>query len=181
MRGKVSAIFILALAFPVYAANVKRVKNTDVVAPSSTYLYYADACAAHYPKVPKELVHSVIWVESGWHARAVATKNKNPNLNGQGLMQLLPSTAATYGVSDVFSPAQNICAGTHYLSDLLNSFSDMRLAVAAYYAGGRRLERKGTKYSNQDVIRYVEAVRAHYEKEIEKEGEESYAVTSAGR
>lgn len=169
------------LAIPVCGAAVTAVKPPKVIDPPPEYIYYADACASHYSNVPKELVYAVIWVESGWKARVVSTKNKNPKLDGRGLMQLLPSTAAKYGVLDMFSPAQNICAGTHYLSDLLHRFSDMRLAVAAYYVGEGRIERAGKKYSNQDVIHYVEAVRARYEKEIENEKEETYAVTFAGR
>lgn len=171
----------LILVAPAYAAGTRQAKVARSYTPPAEYLYYADACAAHYPNVPRELVHAVIWVESGWRARVVATKNKNKNLDGRGLMQLLPATAAHYGVTNIFSPAENVCAGTHYLSDLINQFSDMRLAVAAYYAGSYHVGRKGKKYSNRDVIRYVEAVRARYEKEIDKECEESYAVTSAGR
>jgi soluble lytic murein transglycosylase-like protein len=170
---------VLCIVLPVQAYQQNHNKKTRAMVPPAEYLYYADACAAHYPNVPKELVRAVIWVESGWQARVVAKKNKDNTKNGRGMMQLLPSTAARYGVLDPFSPAQNVCGGTHYLSDLLDQFSDMRLAVAAYYAGGDRLKRKGMSYSNQDVIRYVEAVRARYLKEIE--GEESYAVAPISR
>src|SRR5438309_10524161 len=71
----------------------------------------ADHYAAVY-QVPRELVHSIIEVESGWHPRAVSSKG------AVGLMQLMPDTAATFGVTNRFEIDQNIRGGVAYLARL---------------------------------------------------------------
>lgn len=75
------------------------------------------------------LIHAVIAAESGYDPEAVS------KAGAVGLMQLMPATAARYGVKDRRDPAQNIRAGTHYLSDLLKRFKSLSLALAAYNAG----------------------------------------------
>jgi len=84
--------------------------------------------AAH--QLSAQLVHSVIQVESNYDPYAISPKG------ALGLMQLIPSTARRFGVSDVFNPKENIEAGVTYLQYLLNLFGgDYRLALAAYNAG----------------------------------------------
>ena len=124
---------------------------------------YADAYADHYG-VPRALVRAIITQESGWNRLALSSKG------AAGLMQLLPDTAAEYGVKDLFSVTDNLRGGVHYLADLLNEFhGEMRLAVAAYYCGTKHLELKGLSYANPDVVAYVEAVRHRYLRELRTE------------
>ena len=90
---------------------------------------WADHYAAVY-QVPRELVHSIIEVESGWHPRAVSNKG------AVGLMQLMPATAVTFGVTNRFEIDQNIRGGVAYLARLLKLFDgDLRLVAAAYLTG----------------------------------------------
>ena len=76
-----------------------------------------------------DLVRAVIQTESGFRADAQS------GAGAQGLMQLMPSTAKSLGVTDAFDPQQNIEAGTKYLSNLVQRFGDLRLALAAYNTG----------------------------------------------
>ena len=92
------------------------------------------------------LVDSVIQVESNYNPFAVSPKG------AQGLMQLMPSTAQRFGVTDSFDPKQNIEAGVRYLKFLQDTFQDDRLAIAAYNAG----EKAVAKY--KDVPPYPETV-----------------------
>ena len=132
-------------------------------APKSEAVYYANAYGEHYG-VPRALVRAIITQESGWNRLALSSKG------AAGLMQLMPDTAAEYGVKDPFSVTDNLRGGVHYLADLLNQFhGEMRLAVAAYFCGTKHLELKGLSYGNPDVVAYVESVRLRYLRELRTE------------
>ena len=94
-------------------------------------VYYADAYAAHY-QIPRELIHAIITQESGWNPGAISPKG------AMGLMQLMPATAAEYGVQNPFGISENLSGGVRYLADLMQQFhGDFRLVLAAYYRGSR--------------------------------------------
>jgi soluble lytic murein transglycosylase-like protein len=94
----------------------------------------ADHAARH--ALDPDLVRAVIRVESGWNQRAVSRKG------AMGLMQLMPATAAEYGVADPFNPTENIRAGVAYLRRLIDRFDGrMELALAAYNAGPGAVEK----------------------------------------
>ena len=122
--------------------------------------YYADAYAHHY-QVPTALVHAVIAQESAWQPAAVSNKG------AIGLMQLMPGTAQRFGAGNPFDKRENIGGGVRYLRSLLDRFhGDLRLAIAAYYAGENNVCRRGLAYSNSDVVAYVEQVRRRYLNEL---------------
>jgi soluble lytic murein transglycosylase-like protein len=82
-----------------------------------------------------DFVNSVIKAESNFYPHAVSPKG------AQGLMQLMPETAALLGVSDPFDPRANVEAGTTYLNQLLNLYGDDPIrALAAYNAGPQRVQ-----------------------------------------
>jgi hypothetical protein len=82
-----------------------------------------------------DLVNSVIHAESGFNAHAVSRKG------AQGLMQLMPQTAAKLGVEDAFDPSANVDGGSRYLRELIERYHfDLVKALAAYNAGPERVE-----------------------------------------
>jgi soluble lytic murein transglycosylase-like protein len=112
--------------------------------------------AAEKHGVDEGLITWVIAVESNFNPRAVSRKR------AQGLMQLLPATAAIYSVANIFDPAQNIDAGTCYLKDLLARYrGDLRLALAAYNAGPEMVERYGGVPPFPETQKYVRVITGH--------------------
>jgi soluble lytic murein transglycosylase-like protein len=103
-----------------------------------------------------DLLHAVVSVESGFNARAVSPKG------ARGLMQLMPATAARFGVADPLDPRQNLIGGARYLRLLIDRFSgDIPLALAAYNAGEGAVERHGTQIPPYaETQRYVPLVLA---------------------
>ncbi len=86
--------------------------------------------------IDADLLASVVKAESGGHVRAVS------HVGAQGLMQLMPKTAAEMGVHDAFRPEENIAGGTAYLDRLLLRYHDnVALALAAYNAGPEAVDR----------------------------------------
>jgi len=74
-----------------------------------------------------------------------------------GIMQVMPETAASYGVSadQLLDPAINIDVGTHYLSDLLHDLGDPYLALGAYYCGPSGIKEKGLREDCDEYVRYI--------------------------
>jgi hypothetical protein len=163
MRFGMIAVACLVFMIQSVSAAPSKTRKGKQRELSAAVIYYSDACADHWG-VPRELMRAIMIQESGGNPKAVSTKN------AQGLMQLLPSTAERYGVSDSFSPGDNACGAAHYLSDLMHEFGDLREVVAAYYCGEHRIEHKGLGYSNPGVTAYVKSVRALYVQELTKEG-----------
>lgn len=115
--------------------------------------------AAQAASLDPSLVHAVIHVESRYRARAISPKG------AVGLMQVLPDTAARYGLREaIYVPKGNIKAGTLYLRDLMMMFDNrLELALAAYNAGEGAVK----KYAGQippypETRHYVKAVMAQY-------------------
>jgi soluble lytic murein transglycosylase-like protein len=114
------------------------------------------ANARRYNLAP-ELLHAVIRAESAYDHTAVSSAG------AQGLMQLMPGTAARYGVKDSFNPADNVRGGAAYLRDLLDMFDqDLRLALAGYNAGENAVIKHGRRIPPYDETQnYVRIVLRH--------------------
>ena len=109
--------------------------------------------------VPEGLVHAVLMAESAGDPSAISTAG------AQGLMQLMPGTAAGLGVTDAYDPAQNVAGGTNYIKGLLQRFNgDVRLAVAAYNAGPGAVEKYGGVPPYAETQNYVQNVLSSYAK-----------------
>lgn len=84
----------------------------------------------------------------------------------QGLMQLMPGTAARYGVTNPYDVAQNIKGGTRYLKDLLQMFNGrVDLALAGYNAGEGAVMKFGNSIPPYAETRnYVRLILKRYTK-----------------
>ncbi len=136
-------------------------------------MWWADYFAAMY-RVPPQLVHAIIEIESGWQARAVSHRG------AAGLMQLTPATAVTFGVTNRFEIRQNIQGGVAYLAHLTRLFDgDLRLVTAAYIAGENRILPAGLRYSNPEVFAYVSKVAQLYGKKQRRRVQSEIAARKA--
>jgi soluble lytic murein transglycosylase-like protein len=96
----------------------------------------AVASAAAQTAIEPALLHAVIRVESNYNTKALSPRG------AQGLMQLMPSTARRFNVTNPYDPAQNVLAGAQYLRELHVLFNgNMPLILAAYNAGPRAVSK----------------------------------------
>lgn len=102
------------------------------------------------------LIASVIKVESGFNPKA------GSGAGARGLMQLMPATAQGLGVTDVFDPAQNINAGSKYLSQQIKAFGSIELGLAAYNAGPGNVRKYGGIPPFNETQSYVKKVMYYY-------------------
>ena len=103
------------------------------------------------------LLRAVIKAESDFVPMAVS------KVGAMGLMQLMPETAHALEVQDPFNPEQNVAGGAKYLRQLIDRFGgDLLLALAAYNAGERVVERYGGLPPFKETQRYVAKVFRYY-------------------
>ena len=104
------------------------------------------------------LIYCVIRQESGFRAGATSP------VGAMGLMQLMPGTAARYGVTNPYDPAQSIMGGTRYLANLLRLFGGrVDLALAGYNAGEGAVMKYGRRVPPYAETRnYVRTIGARY-------------------
>ena len=114
-----------------------------------------EAAARH--GVDPALIAAVIRVESGFRPDAVSPRG------AQGVMQVMPDTAALLGFASGAEPQTNIDIGTRYLAHLLDQFGgDVELALAAYNAGPGAVRRWGTVPPFRETRAFVRRVSAAY-------------------
>ena len=115
-------------------------------------------------QIPFELIKAIIKVESDFNPYAVSPAG------AVGLMQLIPETAKKMGVSNIWSPAENIYGGVKYFRRLLDLFNwDYSKALAAYNAGSLTVLRAGGVPDIPETKNYVRKVFYYYRYYIARE------------
>jgi hypothetical protein len=162
------------------------------LALASVYSYTDAGGVTHFSNVPTDAryqlliateeaaqpsavaAHSVDWLARSAQyegiirgaAKAATIPHAVSKKGAVGLMQLRPETARRYGVTDIYDPEQNVRAGARYLSDLIARFgSNVELALAAYNAGEKAVERYGRHIPPfPETLNYVPSVLRVYQK-----------------
>ncbi len=103
--------------------------------------------------VSADLLKAIGKAESNFDAKAVS------RCGAQGIMQLMPATAASLGVTDAFDAEQNIMGGAKYISQLLDKYDgNSSLALAAYNAGSNNVAKYGGIPPFKETQNYVKKV-----------------------
>lgn len=114
------------------------------------YLDMAKAAAQRHG-IPQSLFLRLVQQESGWNPKALSHKG------AIGLAQLMPDTAALLGV-DPHDPYQNLDGGARYLAQQYRTFNSWRLALAAYNAGPKAVEKYGGVPPFDETTNYVKII-----------------------
>ncbi|MEN9849801.1 MAG: hypothetical protein RL368_2541 [Pseudomonadota bacterium] len=142
--------------------NLKRFappKNTAALSTRKQSYQLSVQQVAQRWGIDPALLDAVIAVESGYNPQALSPKG------AQGLMQLMPGTAARYGVTDRSDPLANLEGGARYLRDLLLMFKgDVTLALAGYNAGENAVIKAGNRIpayaeTQEYVVKVLEKYR----------------------
>jgi soluble lytic murein transglycosylase len=139
--------------------RVPRAPNPTRIKPTAPARYDYDPLigeAAQAHRLPPALVKAVIAAESDFDPRAVS------RAGAQGLMQLMPTTAANLGVADPLEPTQNVHGGVSYLRSLLDRYGDLTRALAAYNAGPEAVDYYGGVPPYRETRAYVDRVLTYY-------------------
>lgn len=121
--------------------------------PKASYVQQHIQQAASRYGVSNALLDAVAWQESRYNHRALSSAG------AIGVMQLMPATARSLGVSDPKDVAQNVAGGAAYLRQQLERFgNNVPLALAAYNAGPGAVLRHGGIPPYQETQNYVRQI-----------------------
>jgi soluble lytic murein transglycosylase-like protein len=133
VRAHWGMLSLLLVPFAVLVLKATTPEAPPIGAPVEV-VAQLDALAAK-EGVDPQLLRSMVWVESGFNARAKSTKGAT------GLLQVMPETAQAFGAKDLNDPTQVMAAGAKYLRFLLDRYhGDVQKAVAAYNCGEKALD-----------------------------------------
>jgi len=147
----------------------KRLPSVSGRKAEHLYHMFIIQTASHY-QIDPALIKAIIMAESGYNTKAISKKG------AKGLMQLMPETAQSLGVEDIFNPHQNITGGVRYFKQMVKRFNgDVKLALAAYNAGSRNVRNyngippfKATRTYIKKVFMYYQIYKNQMEEKMDR-------------
>lgn len=140
------------------AHSVKQTTASDF----SGYLNQANSLDAIFEKAAKQCGVSADLLKAVGKAESSFNPNAVSRCGAQGVMQLMPATAASLGVKNSFDPEQNIMGGAKYLSQLLDKYDgNVSFALAAYNAGSGNVAKYGGIPPFKETQNYVQKVLSY--------------------
>lgn len=137
------------------AVNTISENTGALICPDELNQYFEEAASAF--GVDVKLLKAIAKQESNFTADAVSSSG------AVGIMQLMPQTAQSLGVTDSYDACQNIMGGAKYISSLLSKYNgDVSLALAAYNAGSGNVAKYGGIPPFTETQNYVTKVLAYY-------------------
>ena len=134
--------------------NTTAASGTTVSCPENYESYFKEASDAY--GVSTTLLKSIAKAESSFDASAVSSAG------AVGIMQLMPATAASLGVSNSYDARENIMGGAKYISQLLSKYEgNISLALAAYNAGSNNVDKYGGIPPFTETQNYVKKVLSY--------------------
>ena len=142
------------------AVSVNTDEGTQGVSGKMTLSQIFQAASEKY-NIPLNLLKAVVKQESDFNNHCVS------HAGAQGLMQLMPETARSLGVTDSFDAWQNVMGGAKYLSQKLKMYQgNVRLALAAYNAGSGNVAKYGGIPPFKETQDYVRKVLSYMKQDI---------------
>lgn len=133
-------------------ANLVLEEAVDTVRPQKSFSEMIKEASAAYG-VDESVIGAVIKQESSFNPQAKSS------CGAMGLMQLMPETAKSLGVNNVYDPEENIMAGTKYLKQKLDEFNgSLPMALAAYNAGSGAVHKYGGIPPYKETQAYVNKI-----------------------
>ncbi len=124
--------------------------------------------------VSKDLLKAMAKAESSFDAKATS------HCGAMGIMQLMPGTAASLGVTNAYDPEQNIMGGAQYISRLLEKYNNnLSYAVAAYNAGSGNVDKYGGIPPFKETQGYVAKVLSYMQEGVTIPGSSTAGTPAA--
>lgn len=132
--------------------------NTQIKSTGNSDVDSAVKNASKQYGVDEKLIYAIIGQESSGNAKAKSGKGAS------GIMQLMPATAKSLGVTDIYDIGQNINAGVKYFKQQLDTFETVDKALAAYNAGPGNVKKYGGIPPFKETQAYVKKILSNYYK-----------------
>jgi hypothetical protein len=161
IAAAVAVVVVMFISLCMSNEVVARDKGKQVSGRSSVMSAELESqiiATANYYKLDPKLLKAIISQESGFNAKATSNKG------AMGLMQMIPSTAKRFGVTNPYDPKQSLDGGSRYLVWLLRRYNGrLDLALAGYNAGEGAVERYGNRVPPyKETQGYVRSITFNY-------------------